>query len=192
MTTNPLDKPNRRHRKFGGVVASMRVDVKRRRAMEMALNYLPIQEIADHFGVRKATIYDWLHSEHEKERHALSQMALQIRTRQDATYERILRKWLPLALSDKIDVVGTDRRGNPIQLQDWECAAKANEQVLRALSQQAKLHGLDAVKVDVQSGGLPISEALIKAVRDFAQPRTIEATEVSTTPLLDDEIDKAP
>lgn len=191
MQTNPIDKdrPKRRHRASGGPVEQMRRDVKRRRAMEMALDYMPVSEIAAHFQASESTIYDWLHNEHDKDRYARSKMALQLRSRQDVTYERLLRKWLPLALTADINVVGTDRRGNPIQLQAWEAAKAASDQVLKALQQQAKLHGLDTVKVDVQSGGLPISEALIKAVRDFAQPKTIAAQVIQ--PILTNETEPA-
>lgn len=163
---NPI--PRRKHRRNRGPVDTMRLDAQRRQAFDMALEHVPVPEIAKKFQVTAQTVYGWLNHEHEKVLAGISLDAKKIRDRQNHDIEKLLQKWLPMALSDRLDIEFTKGR-KTIQLAAWEGPVKASEIVLKLLQQQAKINGLDTLKVDLKSGGLTLPDAFVQTVQGLVQ-----------------------
>lgn len=155
----------------------MRLDGKRRRAAEMFLMHAPLADIANELGRSISTVKGWIQFEQERNQYAIGLAAKIIRDRENGVIEKIIAKWLPLALSEELNIA-FQKGKQTISLSHWEGAAKASEIVAKYLAIQAKINGLDSVKVDVQSNGMSLPEAIIKAVRDFAVKPAIQATEV--------------
>lgn len=147
----------------------------------MFLMHAPLADIANELGRSISTVKGWIQFEQERTQFAIGLAAKIIRDRQNAAHDKIINKWLPLALSEELNIE-FQKGKQTISLSHWEGAKAASEIVLKTLAAQAKINGLDTVKVDMQSNGMTLPEAIIKSIRDLAA-KPIQA-EVVPPPLL--------
>ena len=142
------------------------------------------KEISEKLGVSDWVIWNDLKICRAARVKTLSEKDREFIVEQDAVYEALLNKWVPVAIAEQGHVV-MDDEGNPIWSDDP--ALKATDRVIKALGEQAKLHGFGRDgKVSPKEAGKEIGEAVLKAMRELAHGgRVIEAEVIPERQLQD-------
>jgi predicted DNA-binding protein YlxM (UPF0122 family) len=117
------------------------------------------QQIADDLQISRYTVQSDLKAYYKVRRKLLEKGVKRLQAKQDAIYEHLLNKWLPIAC-------GTS---TPISV---EADLEATDRVLKILSDQAKLHGVTNFKKDkTPTLGKAIGQGVVETMMKLASQR---------------------
>lgn len=126
---------------------------RRAAALRLRLDGLTIRQVADRLGVDQATVRRDLADAATATQEETERLAAELRQLQAAEYRSLVEAWLPVATH--VD----DKR-----------AARAADVAMRAMSQEAQLHGLNlqANRTEIQ-GNVTLTVAQLDAMRAIGE-----------------------
>lgn len=174
---------------------SIRLDEKRKKAYAMLLeDGRSITEIAKHFEISVGHCHGWLNHEYEKTKAANSHSAALVREQSSTQLDKIIERWMPLALHEDLKVQGEKYGANGelkhIEIEAWEAGLKAADLVLKAVERKTRLYGLDKIALDLPKGSdvhFHNATAIFQIVRQAAdrlkdEPKQAQVIEAEIIP----------
>lgn len=168
--------------------STMKADENRKEAYRKCLEEGKNQgTIAKEMGVTQATVSGWINHEYEATKIANSNAAAIVREQNKERYEKLINRFMPLAIHEALDVSGdeTGRNGEikHVEMEQWRASIEAARIVSDNVSKLSKIYGLEKVSIDLPKGGNLIfnNGSMFMSVRGLAdkmltdkQPETIE------------------
>lgn len=158
MKKSALDKTMKRNKRRSVVGTSGEIevsDVMASKAMDLRLQHKSYGTIGQELGISRTEAFRLVNHEHTKVLAGLSQKAQQIREEQNSAIDDILERWMPLALSEDLDVgeIRTKNNGeeHDVSLTSFESSGIATDKVLKALELKAKINGLMTLKLETKA-----------------------------------------
>ncbi len=106
-------------------------------------------------------------------------LAEERREQQRQVCAQLLKKWVPLAASEALELADVDRKGAPIEGDAFEAGLKAGAFVVKLLERLARLDGLDAAEKKELTVGRSVDPVeLARRVR-VASPLLVERMEAA-------------
>jgi hypothetical protein len=141
--------------------ASEAASFNRRQAYDLRIQGLTYQGIADRLKVSVKTAFYYINDQLREHDEVCKESAEQVRSMELKHLGELQARWLPIALSDKLEVSKMVERGEDTVKVEWDAfdaGLKAVDRVLKIQERRAKLLGLEAPqKIDV-SGHLTLDE----------------------------------
>lgn len=163
-------------------------DIKRDKALELYLQHKSYRTIALELGIDPTTAFEMVNSKYEQRLAACTEKAAMVRDRQNAQIMEVIERWLPLALSEDLNVgeKRLNKKGEEydVSLSSWEASAKATELVLKAWDSQAKIHGLHTLKIEHKADPVLTGQLYaqihdqVKALAERTKEKQLEAIEI--------------
>jgi cytidylate kinase len=133
-----------------------------------------MREIATQMGVSVFTVHSDLKKVQQHRTAELDKRREEVAVKQDAIYESLLDKWIPVALAEQGDV---------------EEQLYATDRVARILADQAKLHGYTVTARDTaaaKQAGHELGMTVLQAMAALAGGSRVVQAEVITQPRIED------
>ncbi len=154
-------------------------DLKRGEALELYLEHKSFRTIAKTLQIDLKDAHKMVNHEYEQLLASNTQKAQVVRGRLMDQYAELLERWMPLALSEDLNVgeKRENRRGEEydVSLSAWEASAAATDKVLKITEQIAKINGLQLTKVEVKGDPMLTAqyyETIQKLVNSLKEKQT--------------------
>lgn len=157
---------------------------RQEQAFSMRLEGKTMTTIARELGVAVSTIHGDLQTIAKMKYQGLIEKDQNLLLEQNAYYDALLERWLPLAMSEDLNV-GETRKNNrgeeyDVALEPWKASGEATDKVLKILEGKSKINGLAPQKTDrtPEEVGTSVALAVMEAFRKLSSPREPRPAEV--------------
>lgn len=143
----------------------------------MRLEGKTLTTIARELGIGLSTVHGDLKTIAKMKYQGLIEKDQNLLLEQNAYYDQLLERWLPLAIKEDLNVGETreNKRGETydISLKDWEASEAATDKVLKILEGKAKANGLAAQPTQkdrtAEEIGTSVALGVMEAFRRLSQ-----------------------